>query len=136
MLVLVCLGCASSQYRYLQALPRRAPGPPGDQVDQVDAVGDLNDGLGRSEDWIELVNVGDEPASLAGLRLSDDPENWGQWSLPNVTLDPSTAETRPTFQHRIFVSYINQLCRDISMLPNERKSYEESFFTTSAMPST
>ena len=58
------------------------------QIAEIDAFGDLEDGLGRGEDWIELVNVGDEAASLAELRLSDDPENWGKWNLPNVTLGP------------------------------------------------
>ena len=29
------------------------------QIAEIDAVGDLTDGLGRGEDWIELVNVGE-----------------------------------------------------------------------------
>lgn len=58
------------------------------QIAEIDAFGELEDGLGRGEDWIELVNVGETAASLGGLYLSDDAQNWGQWSLPNITLDP------------------------------------------------
>ena len=58
------------------------------QIAEVDAVGDLTDGLGRGEDWIELVNVGEDTQALGSLRLSDDPQNWSKWSLPNVNLAP------------------------------------------------
>ena len=56
------------------------------RISEVDPSGELLDDLGRGEDWIELVNEGDQPVALNGLALSDDPDNWGKWSLPNVTM--------------------------------------------------
>ena len=58
------------------------------QIAEVDAFGNLEDGLGRGEDWIELVNAGGASVALGDLRLSDDPNDWGKWRLPNVTLAP------------------------------------------------
>ena len=56
------------------------------RISEVDPSGELLDDLGRGEDWIELVNEGDQPVALNGLALSDDPDNWGKCSLPNVTM--------------------------------------------------
>lgn len=58
------------------------------RIAEVDPTGDLPDALGRGEDWIELVNEGADPVSLSDLRLSEDPENWEKWSLPDVWLPP------------------------------------------------
>ena len=44
----------------------------------------LADVLGEEEDLIELWNA-EGTASLAGMRLSDDPDDWGKWPLPAVT---------------------------------------------------
>ena len=57
-------------------------------IGEVDPFGDLADGLGRGEDWIELVNAGEAPVSLQGMRLSDDADAWDKWRLPAVTLAP------------------------------------------------
>ncbi len=57
-------------------------------INEVDAYGTLEDALGRGEDWVELVNAGEEPVSLNGLWLSDDPEDWGKWALPDLELAP------------------------------------------------
>ena len=57
-------------------------------IGEVDAFGALPDVLGEGEDWIEVWNAGDQPASLAGLFLSDDGAEWNKWPLPAVTLAP------------------------------------------------
>ena len=57
-------------------------------INEVDVFGTLEDELGRGEDWVELVNAGDETVSLGGMRLSDDPDDWGKWTLPAVALEP------------------------------------------------
>ncbi len=48
----------------------------------------LKDGYGDSPDWIELRNSGNEPVSLAGWGLSDDPDQPMKWTFPDVTLAP------------------------------------------------
>ena len=57
-------------------------------IGEVDPFGQVEDLLGEEEDWIEVWNAGSEPASLSGLWLSDDPDEWDKWPLPAVTLDP------------------------------------------------
>ena len=57
-------------------------------IGEVDPFGQWEDVIGEEEDWIEVWNAGADPASLAGLRLSDDPDDWGKWPLPAVTLGP------------------------------------------------
>ncbi len=57
-------------------------------IGEVDAFGSVADVLGEEEDWVELWNAGPEPASLAGMFLSDDPDNWEKWPLPAVMLAP------------------------------------------------
>ena len=57
-------------------------------IGEVDAFGTLTDALGEEEDWIEVWNAGNQPASLEGLFLSDDGSDWGKWPLPALTLDP------------------------------------------------
>lgn len=59
------------------------------RISEVHPFGDLEDSLGRGEDWVELINQGQEPVSLASMRLSDDPDNWEKWSLPDVMLGPN-----------------------------------------------
>ena len=57
-------------------------------IGEVDPFGQVEDLLGEEEDWIEVWNAGSEPASLSGLWLSDDPDEWDKWPLPAVTLGP------------------------------------------------
>jgi hypothetical protein len=47
----------------------------------------LADEDGDFSDWIELHNPTDEPVSLAGYHLSDDPEDPARWAFPDLTLD-------------------------------------------------
>jgi hypothetical protein len=49
----------------------------------ADNLTQLPDQQGEFEDWIELVNTGATPVSLAGLSLTDDLGDPGQWSLPS-----------------------------------------------------
>lgn len=48
----------------------------------------FDDGNGRSSDWVELYNAGDESIDLAGWHLSDDPEEIDKWKFPEVTVQP------------------------------------------------
>ncbi len=48
----------------------------------------LRDGDGNSSDWIEIYNAGDEPANLAGYRLTDTRDELARWTFPSVTLSP------------------------------------------------
>ena len=49
--------------------------------------GGLTDGDGRSSDWIEIHNAGDESMDLAGFHLTDNPDELTKWTFPSVTLD-------------------------------------------------
>ena len=44
------------------------------------------DPQGDHEDWIELVNYGDDRVDLSGMYLSDDPTNMFKWRIPNGTV--------------------------------------------------
>src|SRR5687768_3176841 len=46
----------------------------------------LLDEDGELQDWIELHNTGTTAVNLAGWSLTDDPEEPGLWTFPNVTL--------------------------------------------------
>ena len=48
----------------------------------------LADEDGERSGWIELHNPGDEPVALGGFSLSDDPDDPGQWVLPDGVLAP------------------------------------------------
>ena len=50
--------------------------------------GGLRDGTGRTSDWIEVFNAGDETADLNGYRLTDDASDRVKWTFPSVALDP------------------------------------------------
>ena len=39
-------------------------------------------------DWVELINVSEEPVNLSEFWLSDDPDDPMQYCLPNFTLSP------------------------------------------------
>ena len=47
----------------------------------------LPDDEGNCYDWIELHNMTDQPISLFGWRLTDDPANLEKWTIPNVSLE-------------------------------------------------
>ena len=44
------------------------------------------DPQGDHEDWIELVNYGDDKVDLSGMYLSDDPTNMFKWRIPHGTV--------------------------------------------------
>jgi hypothetical protein len=44
------------------------------------------DGDGNAVDWLELYNPRDEPVSLAGYALTDDPDDLGKWMFPDLTI--------------------------------------------------
>ena len=46
----------------------------------------LRDEDGDYSDWIELYNDGDEPVSLQGFFLTDDPAWLAKWRFPDVTI--------------------------------------------------
>ncbi len=46
----------------------------------------LADQDGDFTDWIEIQNIGDAPADLAGWRLTDDPLSPGKWTFPTTAL--------------------------------------------------
>jgi hypothetical protein len=47
------------------------------------------DGQMKYEDWIELRNVQEEPISLEGWYLTDDPDNLTKWRFPAGTTIPA-----------------------------------------------
>lgn len=48
----------------------------------------LADEDGDFPDWIELLNPGPGPVSLAGFFLTDDPADLRKWRVPDTVLDP------------------------------------------------
>ncbi len=46
----------------------------------------LPDDEGKCYDWIELHNLTDQPISLFGWRLTDDPADLEKWTIPNVEI--------------------------------------------------
>ena len=49
----------------------------------------IRDGFGDASDWIEIHNPNNEPMSLAGYGLSDDPGLPLKWQFPNdATIEP------------------------------------------------
>ena len=43
---------------------------------------------GDFEDWIELLNVGNEPINLEGFGLSDDDDQPFKWTFPSAVIEP------------------------------------------------
>jgi hypothetical protein len=43
----------------------------------------VRDSQGRYSDWIELYNAGDAPVDLAGMYLTDDPDEPTRWRFPS-----------------------------------------------------
>jgi hypothetical protein len=48
----------------------------------------ITDADGDSADWIELINLDDEPVEIGGWFLSDDPDDPRGWSIPATTIEP------------------------------------------------
>ena len=46
----------------------------------------LADPQGEYDDWIELKNISDQTISLAGMSLSDSPDNPLKWRFPEGTV--------------------------------------------------
>jgi CotH kinase protein/Malectin domain/Lamin Tail Domain len=52
----------------------------------ADNDGGLQDEAGEREDWIEIVNLGSQPASLAGCYLTDEIDLPTMWAIPDTTI--------------------------------------------------
>ena len=50
--------------------------------------GGLRDANGRSSDWVEIFNAGDQSVNLEGYHLTDQAQQLDQWTFPSVNLDP------------------------------------------------
>ncbi len=48
----------------------------------------LMDEFGEYDDWIEIVNLSEDPISLAGWGLTDDLEDPLQWTFPDTSIAP------------------------------------------------
>lgn len=47
----------------------------------------ITDQTGAAEDWIEIYNASSAPINLSNRFLTDDPDNWNKWPLPQMTLN-------------------------------------------------
>ena len=63
------------------------PGPLLNELLASNRSGRLDD-EGQSSDWVEIHNPGNQPLSLDGYRLTDDPTVLDQWSFPNSHIPP------------------------------------------------
>ncbi len=72
--VLLLVGSASGDLRLNECLSANLHG--------------ILDEDGDNEDWIELINAGDEPLNTSAYHLSDDSEDPLKWSLPSMWLGP------------------------------------------------
>jgi hypothetical protein len=50
----------------------------------------IADNEGEFDDWIEIYNAGNVSINLAGLYLSDDPDNLTKWQIPNTSSAQTT----------------------------------------------
>tara|TARA_R110002124_G_scaffold149259_4_gene315349 strand:- start:17352 stop:20321 length:2970 start_codon:yes stop_codon:yes gene_type:complete len=50
----------------------------------------IADNEGDFDDWIEIYNAGNVSVNLAGLYLSDDPDNLTKWQIPNTSSAQTT----------------------------------------------
>ncbi len=53
-------------------------------ADNETVIADQDD---EYDDWVELVNLGDEPVELHGYGLSDDPDDLMQWMFPDTSIE-------------------------------------------------
>lgn len=65
--------------------------PPGVIISEFMANNDrtLRDDEGDKSDWIEIFNAGEQTASLAGWKLTDNPTRPAKWTFPAVSLQPN-----------------------------------------------
>ncbi len=80
-------------WRYTVLGPDLPVAPPGDLVINelmADNESTLADEAGEFDDWLELHNRGASPIDLAGLYLSDDPDNPWAFPLPEFQLAPGS----------------------------------------------
>lgn len=54
------------------------------------------DEFGEFEDWVELLNFGNEPINLAGKFLTDDFDNLTKWQFPNSDSSITTIQPNST----------------------------------------
>lgn len=50
----------------------------------------ISDGNGEFDDWVEIYNAGDLSVNLAGMYVSDDPDNPTKWQIPNTSSAQTT----------------------------------------------
>jgi hypothetical protein len=55
---------------------------------QASNSGTVFDEDGEAEDWIELLNTGNEPVHLNGYGISDDYDNPFRWIIPDLMIEP------------------------------------------------
>jgi len=48
----------------------------------------ITDEFGEADDWIELYNGGGSAIYLGDKFITDGPNNWNKWRMPNITLEP------------------------------------------------
>ncbi len=53
----------------------------------------ISDENGDYPDWVEIHNAGADTAFLLNFRLSDDVDDLGKWSFPNIKLPPGEFST-------------------------------------------
>jgi hypothetical protein len=74
----------------VDSLGRALPAPPSPPIIIGEVLAEnrstLADETGQFDDWVELWNRGDQPATLAGLYLSDDPATPLRFGLPDVAV--------------------------------------------------
>ena len=74
---------------------RLNPHSPGDQIDLL-VINEimsnnrqrLADEDGDFSDWLELYNSSSEPILLGDIALSDDANDLGKWTFPNISIQP------------------------------------------------
>lgn len=59
---------------------------------QVDNLNTLMDQDGEHGKWLEVMNVSNETVSLGEYALSDNVENMGKWSFPEITLEAGACQ--------------------------------------------
>lgn len=50
----------------------------------------ITDNAGEYDDWIEIYNAGNVSINLAGLYLTDDPDNLTKWQIPSTSSAQTT----------------------------------------------
>ena len=58
-------------------------------ISEVSSDQGFSDAVGTSCDWLEIINYTEEPINLAGYSLSDDNDDWNDWTFPEHLLAPN-----------------------------------------------